>query len=354
MTNNFPPAFARQYDSHLKHLKLKGLQPKTIDAYARAIRRLGGYFDYRIEALSEAQLTEYFSDLIGTHSWSAVKLDLYGLKFFTVHVLKKIWATPNLIKPPKSQRLPDIVTVGETADYARTEWYEGTAGTGAARFLSTPHIVGVGGGSLPVIDDVDADGDTDIVSPQYFIGGPAFIWFERTADPSLANPAGVWVQHNFAATDTVKGFEIEKIPNLLGDGVARWVGTNHVNTTFGSTAEAALWKFTEGVTPTDPRLAAPISTGIFARPSSPTSLAPGLFGSGDVDSDGDIDFVVSGDGDDRLFVILQGPGGTFTTYKLASGMGQAGGGEVTDLDNDGHREALFTSYEKGVVKLYEF
>ncbi len=113
MTNDFPPAFARQYDSHLKHLKLKGLQPKTIDAYARAIRRLGGYFDYRIETLSEAQLTEYFSDLIGTHSWSAVKLDLYGLKFFTLHVLKRAWAMPNLIKPPKTQRLPDIVTVDE-------------------------------------------------------------------------------------------------------------------------------------------------------------------------------------------------------------------------------------------------
>ena len=93
MTTEFPPAFARQYDSHLKHLKLKGLQPKTIDAYSRAIRRLGGYFDYRIDALSEAQLTEYFSDLIGTHSWSAVKLDLYGLKFFTQHVLKQPWAT---------------------------------------------------------------------------------------------------------------------------------------------------------------------------------------------------------------------------------------------------------------------
>jgi len=113
MTNDFPPAFARQYDSHLKHLKLKGLQPKTIDAYARAIRRLGGYFDYRIGALTEAQLTEYFSDLIGTHSWSAVKLDLYGLKFFTTHVLKRTWVMPNLIKPPKTQRLPDIVTVDE-------------------------------------------------------------------------------------------------------------------------------------------------------------------------------------------------------------------------------------------------
>ena len=54
MTTSFPAHFARQYDSHLKHLKLKGLQPKTIDAYARAIRRLGGYFDYRIEALTEA------------------------------------------------------------------------------------------------------------------------------------------------------------------------------------------------------------------------------------------------------------------------------------------------------------
>ena len=31
--------FDRQYQTHLKHLKLKGLQPKTIDAYSRAIRR---------------------------------------------------------------------------------------------------------------------------------------------------------------------------------------------------------------------------------------------------------------------------------------------------------------------------
>ena len=105
--------FDRQYELHLKHLKLKGLQPKTIEAYARAIRRLGGYFSHRIDDLSEAQLTNYFSDLIGTHSWSAVKLDLYGLKFYTTHVLKKPWVMPNLIKPPKAQRLPDIVTVDE-------------------------------------------------------------------------------------------------------------------------------------------------------------------------------------------------------------------------------------------------
>ena len=31
----FPEHFERQYQLHLKHLKLKGLQPKTIDAYTR-------------------------------------------------------------------------------------------------------------------------------------------------------------------------------------------------------------------------------------------------------------------------------------------------------------------------------
>lgn len=105
--------FDRQYQTHLKHLKLKGLQPKTIEAYARAIRRLGGYFSNQIDDLSEAQLTNYFSDLIESHSWSAVKLDLYGLKFYTTHVLHKPWVMPDLIKPPKAQRLPDIVTVEE-------------------------------------------------------------------------------------------------------------------------------------------------------------------------------------------------------------------------------------------------
>ncbi len=47
--------FDRQYQLHLKHLQLKGLQPKTIDAYARAIRRIGAYFAHDIDALSEHQ-----------------------------------------------------------------------------------------------------------------------------------------------------------------------------------------------------------------------------------------------------------------------------------------------------------
>jgi site-specific recombinase XerD len=105
--------FDRNYQSHLKHLKLKGLQPKTIDAYSRTIRRIGERFDHRIDRLTEAQLTDYFSELVASHSWSTVKLDLYGLQFYYTHVLRKPWVAPGLIKPPRSQRLPDIVTVAE-------------------------------------------------------------------------------------------------------------------------------------------------------------------------------------------------------------------------------------------------
>jgi integrase/recombinase XerD len=106
--------FDKHYELHQKHLKLKGLQPKTIEAYSRAIRRVGDYFDHQIDDLTEADLMDYFTDLRATHSWSSVKLDLYGLKFYHEHVLKKPWVAPGLIKPPRSQRLPDIVTVEET------------------------------------------------------------------------------------------------------------------------------------------------------------------------------------------------------------------------------------------------
>jgi integrase len=46
-------------------------------------------------------------------SWSAVKLDLYGLKFFYTHVLKKTWSDISLIKSPRTKRIPDIISVAE-------------------------------------------------------------------------------------------------------------------------------------------------------------------------------------------------------------------------------------------------
>nr|VFK47645.1 MAG: Phage integrase, N-terminal SAM-like domain [Candidatus Kentron sp. TC]VFK63168.1 MAG: Phage integrase, N-terminal SAM-like domain [Candidatus Kentron sp. TC] len=112
MTPTLDANFKRNYQTHLKRLELKGPQPKTIDAYARAIRRVSAYFDYWIDDLSESQLTNHFTDLLDSSSWSTIELDLYGLEFYYAHVLRKPWTT-NPIKPPRSQRLSDIVTVDE-------------------------------------------------------------------------------------------------------------------------------------------------------------------------------------------------------------------------------------------------
>ena len=60
--------FERNYALLLQDLKLKGLHPKTVDAYSRAIRRIGAYFDGRIDNLGEQQLADYFTELMDLHS----------------------------------------------------------------------------------------------------------------------------------------------------------------------------------------------------------------------------------------------------------------------------------------------
>jgi integrase/recombinase XerD len=153
MTAPSERTFKRNYETHLKHLRLKGLRPKTIEAYARAIRRIGKYFAYRIEDLSEQQLTDYFTDLLDSHSWSAVKLDLYGLKFFYAHVLNKPWVHVDLIKPPTAQRLPDILTVDEAKDV-----FEATHTLSYRVFYFTIYSLGLrlGEGLRLTVGDIDA------------------------------------------------------------------------------------------------------------------------------------------------------------------------------------------------------
>ncbi|TAL85782.1 MAG: recombinase [Rhodanobacter sp.] len=107
------PDFKQHYATHLKRLQLQGLQPKTVEAYALAIRHLAAYFDERIDDLTEAQLTDYFSELIASHSWSTVRHRWYGLRFYYTHVLHKPCPAPNLVKPPAVRRLPNVVTVAE-------------------------------------------------------------------------------------------------------------------------------------------------------------------------------------------------------------------------------------------------
>lgn len=113
MKHEFPQPFAQNYGQLLKRLKLRGMQPKTIESYSHGVRRAAAHFDYQIDALSKDQLTDYFAQILEQLSWSTLKHDLYGLKFYYAYVLDKPWPGAELTKAPKVSRLPDIVTVAQ-------------------------------------------------------------------------------------------------------------------------------------------------------------------------------------------------------------------------------------------------
>ena len=105
--------FNELYQRHLQRLKLQGKSQKTIDAYARAVRRIGEHFDCCPDQLTLQQRENYFSDLVASHSWSTVKIDRNGLQFFWKHVLNRDWQWLNIVKAPNVRSLPDVLTIGE-------------------------------------------------------------------------------------------------------------------------------------------------------------------------------------------------------------------------------------------------
>jgi hypothetical protein len=200
----------------------------------------------------------------------------------------------------------------------------------------------------------------DVASAEYFAtfedGETAsFVWFERVGEPSAALPAGEWIRHK---TDDQHGRAImfDAVPNLYGDGVLRWVGTNHTNATGDDPGpESAVLVFDVPSDPREPWPSSQISEGIVSRPTVGLAYmaAPGLFGYGDIDGDGDIDIAVAGDGDQRTFWLEQTAPGTFATHVLEESLGQASGAIVQDLNGDGRNELVFTGYENDVVYVYE-
>jgi integrase/recombinase XerD len=111
--------FNELYQRHLRLLKLQGKAQKTIDAYSRAVRRIRDYFDCCPDMLTMEQRETYFSDLVQSHSWSTVKIDRNGLQFFWKHVLERDWEWVNIVKAPKVQSLPDILTISEVEQLIR-------------------------------------------------------------------------------------------------------------------------------------------------------------------------------------------------------------------------------------------
>lgn len=247
----------------------------------------------------------------------------------------------------------DLVTVAEhfngVSGGATAQWFRGNDSDD--RFASKPMEIGEGMGSFVRVLDVDKDSDLDLISAEFFTDS-SFAWFERKADPSSADPAGVWKRH--VIDDKVgSAIQLSMIPDLYGKGERYAVGANHTNVHEGEPKSAVYAYKVPGNPAKDAWTRTKLSTGVEAAPNQgfAQNLAPGIFGHGDVDRDGDIDLMVSGDGDPDVYWLEQ-EGGSFKTKVLQKDLTQAGCMNVRDLDGDNNTDVVVSGYDDNVIYIF--
>lgn len=240
------------------------------------------------------------------------------------------------------------------------------AGTEEGDFVG-PQTVSIGGGGLIEAYDVDEDGDMDVVSPQFFgpvSGQPfvpvfardasvaSFVWFENLGDGTFAKHA--------IGVDQGPGFAIVPVADLLGDGVTRWIATNHTNQNvdfppFSLYPEPAVYEFTPGEDPRQPWAVRTLSApGDFPVQGSVGQAAPGFANAGHLNDDDLLDIAVSGDGARGVYWMEQQADGTFITKQLpeSEGYGQSGGPVIRDLNRSGQNEVVFGSFDQNEVSIW--
>jgi integrase/recombinase XerD len=104
-----------KHDHLARALKLQGMAESTTKCYLRSFRRVCEYFDRLPDYLLVSEFEQYFADLIDTHSWSTVKIDLGALVFYWKYVLKRKWKHVEIVRPPRVNKIPDILTISEVS-----------------------------------------------------------------------------------------------------------------------------------------------------------------------------------------------------------------------------------------------
>jgi len=99
----------------IEDMQLRGLSPRTQDAYVRTVRQLAKHYGKTPDEITEEELRQYFLYLTNGKglSASAFRLALCGIKFFYQYTLKREWPTLDLVRPAKEKKLPVVLSVEE-------------------------------------------------------------------------------------------------------------------------------------------------------------------------------------------------------------------------------------------------
>ena len=254
----------------------------------------------------------------------------------------------------------------------KVEWYRNLGGGQFEYHLIAPDL----GGVFLKLHDVDRDGDQDILLTHFF-GPPTLrdsvVWLEQTAKPAAANGyAGAWTPHRIDNSIGL-GYHME-LADVNRDGRTDLVVASHNHQSNPALKDANGQQIPLGIywfeIPADPRGSTQWVKHVISEnfavslAGSPTSQGvPGIFGAGDIDGDGRLDFAVPGDGNDKLYAFRQRADGSFLEELIEDGEKMFGMAVVADIDGDGRNEIVAakhnsndggTSLPPGFLKVYRF
>ncbi len=99
----------------IENMQLRGLSVRTQESYVQAVSQLARHYHKAPDQIVEEELRQYFLYLktIRHVSRSTQTIALCGIKFFYEHTLERTWHTLDLIRPPKENKLPVVLSVEE-------------------------------------------------------------------------------------------------------------------------------------------------------------------------------------------------------------------------------------------------
>src|SRR6266540_5092002 len=99
----------------IEDMQLHGFAVRTQEAYLLAVRQLAKHYRKSPDQIEEEELRQYFLFLKNEkHAARATcTLALCGIKFFYECTLGREWKTFEFLRPPKENKLPGVLSVGE-------------------------------------------------------------------------------------------------------------------------------------------------------------------------------------------------------------------------------------------------
>jgi site-specific recombinase XerD len=99
----------------IEAMQLRGLSPRTQEAYLGAVQQLALHYAKSPDLLTEEELRQYFLYLRNTKQLApdTTNVALNALKFFYTYTLHRPWPLRDLIRPPLPKKLPVVLAPAE-------------------------------------------------------------------------------------------------------------------------------------------------------------------------------------------------------------------------------------------------